>query len=305
MKKVHSKSFKLGLLIGTIVIIIAFAGKGIRAVEHEKVKVSIDGTMIPLENSLSSGVKEHENDEETYMTVKAILEYLGYDVEWNDSNRSIDISTKTTDSTYVSETMKIPTQNETGKNVAKNETDKEALEIMQKTGNWSYVEHLFPSMTSEGVEEVVALYIKKTGNYKQAEEALIYINTDNSTTKVSPQLKSQSDYDTLAGETLEKTNDIYSIMVYMPHMSTDKVDTMVKDYIDKTDDFNCIYAIRQYISTEAIDNIVKSYVDRKGDYGTVAAMLQFMSADASKYVAQKYINESKDQQYRQFFTPYL
>ncbi|MBF8982040.1 hypothetical protein IZY60_00670 [Lutibacter sp. B2] len=137
------------------------------------------------------------------------------------------------------------------------------------------------------------------------ENALQIMNKDDFTNNVSTQLKNQSDYDTLASETIEKTGDMNSIMVYIPHMSIDKVDAIVKDYIDKTNDFNYMYAIRQYMSIKGIDDTVKSYVDRTNDYGTVAAMLQFMSTDTSNYVAKKYINEAKDQQYRQFFMPYL
>ncbi|WP_099187473.1 hypothetical protein [Tepidibacter mesophilus] len=111
--------------------------------------------------------------------------------------------------------------------------------------------------------------------------------------------------DKKALEIIEKTGNINNIMIYIPHMSKSKVDTIVKNYIGETDDFNCIYAIRQYLSIECIDDIVKSYIDRTGDYGTVAAILQFMSEDASDYVSKKYINESKDQQYSEFFIPYL
>lgn len=186
-----------------------------------------------------------------------------------------------------------------------NETDKKALDIMQKTGNWSYVEPLFPSMTSEGVQAVVNLYIQKTGNYKKAEAALPYMNKTASSENASSETISQTDYDTLATETIEKTNDIHNILIYIPHMSTDKVDEIVKNYIEKTDDFNISYSIRQYISTKTIDELVQNYVDKTGDYGTVAAMLQFMSKDASGNIAKKYISEDESQKYRKFFLPYL
>ncbi len=300
MRKFNVKSFTCGLLIGIIGIATVYATGGMESAE---VKVLFNSSIIPLKNSFIA--VDGKDEAKMYMTVKEILEYLGYNVEWNGSKRSIIISTKTTGSIHGSSTAIAPLQNITNNSTTKNETDKQALEIMQKTGNWNYVEPFFPSMTSQGVEEVVVLYIQKTGNYEQAEAALPYIIKDDFTTDVSTKSKTQSDYDTLASKTISKTSDIYSIMVYIPHMSTDKVDTMVKDYIHKTNAFNCIYAIRQYMSTKSIDDTVKSYVDRTSDYGTVSASLQFMSADASDYVAKKYINEEKDQQYSQFFKPYL
>lgn len=301
MKNFNTKSFICGLFIGILSISTVFAAGGIKSANYEDTKVSFNNSVIPLESSLVSIIKEGENVPELYMPTKEILEYLGYKVNYNASQDYIDI----TSLNYDSITTTIPLQNSASNNIPESEMDKKALEIMQKTGNWSYVEPLFTSMTPEGVKAVVNLYIKKTGNYKQAQTALPYINKDSFTTDTSNNPKTQLDYDTLATETMINTGDIYSIMVYIPHMSTDKIDTLVKDYIGKTSNFNCIYSLRQYLSTKGIDDIVKSYVDKTGDYGTVAAMLQFMSSDASDYVAKKYINEAKDQQYLQFFIPYL
>lgn len=215
------------------------------------------------------------------------------------------VSAEVVEVKYISSVTEASIQNTTSSTIEKNETDKQALEIMQKTGNWSYVEPLFPSMTSQGVEEVVSLYIQKTGNYKQVEATLPYMRQDDLTTDKPTQPQNQIDYDTKAAEIISKTGDIYSAMVYIPYMSTDQVDKLVKDYIDKGNDFSCIYVIRQYMSTNGIDDTVKSYVDRIGDYGTVAAMLQFMSSDASDYVAKKYIIEDEEQLYLEFFTSYI
>ncbi|MCT4604563.1 MAG: hypothetical protein N4A64_00445 [Marinisporobacter sp.] len=300
MKNFNGKSFICGLLIGTIGITTVFATAGIKSAKYEDVKVIFNGSNIPLKNSLISVVKSGESDAKLYMPANEILEDLGYDVKWNESERSIDILTKTVELPYGGHGVTGSYKNTTCNDITKNETDKKALEIMQKTGNWSYVEPLFSAMTAEGVAEVVNLYIQKTGNYKQAEAALPYMNKDD-----SMQPKKQLDYDILASQIIKKTGDVHRVMAYMPYMSTDKVDTIVKDYIDKTNDFNCIYNIRQYMSTEGIDDTAKSYVDRTDDYGTIAAILQFMSVDASDYVAKKYINEVKDQQYSKLFTPYL
>ncbi|WP_105616983.1 hypothetical protein [Vallitalea okinawensis] len=206
---------------------------------------------------------------------------------------------------YVSSITEASKQNTTCSAMEKNEIDLQALEIMQKTGNWSYVEPLFPSMTSQGVEEVVALYIQKTGNYEQAEAALPYMNQDHLENNQSTQSQPYTDYYTMAIEVVTNTGDIYSAMVYVSFLSTEQVDLLVKDYIDKSNDFSCIYAIRPYMSTNGIDDTVKSYIDQTGDYGIVAAMLQFMSSEASDYVARKYISEDKEQLYLEFFTPYL
>lgn len=295
MKSFNLKSLICGLLIGTIGTIgitSVFASGTIKSAQYEEGNISFNGSIIPLKNSLVSVVKNGENESKIYMPAEEVLEYLGYNVECADSKHLINISTRHLRCKDSIEECSVSN---------KNEVDKQALEIMQKTGNWNYVKPLFPSMTSEGVQAVVNLYIQKTGNYKKAEEASKYINKDNSTTKVETKL----DYDALASETMADTGNIYSIMMYMPNMSKDKVDKIVKDYIDKTNDFICIYNARSFMSTKGIDETVRSYVDGTSDYGTVAAMLQFMSTDASDYVAKKYMKEEKNEEYRKFFTPYL
>lgn len=266
MKNYNAKSFACGLLIGGVVIASIFTAITTTAAKN-------NGEKNTSEQSIQSETKE----------VKRAYACENTNPNGSGNNGGASIYYTVKDSLT-------------------NETDKRALEIMQKTGNWKYVEPLFPSMTSEGVQAVVNLYIEKTGNYKQAEKALPYINKSQNT---SSEIKTQSDYDTLADQSIEKTGDINSIMVYIPHMSKEKVDKVVKEYIDKTNNFNCSYAIRQYMSTKGIDDIVQGYIEKTNDYGTVAAMLQFMSEDASKSVAEKYVNESKDQKYRRFFIPYL
>lgn len=313
MKSFNVKSLVCGLLLGalgTIGISTVYASGDIKLAKYENIKVSFNNSSVPLRNSLVSVVKNGENDANIYMPVTEILEYLGYNAKWNPSEHSINISTnnekKSANSTCDEKKIANSLQNPDNKNIAKNQGDKLALEFMQKTGNWSYVEPLFPYMTPEGVKDVVDLYInQKGGNRQKIESAIPYMNKDNFKPSNSNELKTQADYDTLASNALSKTNDMFSILAYLPYMSTDKIDTLVKDYIGKTNNFNCIYNIHKYMSTKAIDDTVKSYIDKTGDYGIVASMLGFMSSDASNYVAKKYISESKNQQYYHLFKPYL
>jgi hypothetical protein len=229
MKNYNIKGFIFGLLIGAIAIAVLFTGGRIKSAKYEGEK----------------NITKHE---------EKVIQKPQEDKNSNEE------PTSTADSA----------QNDSADKASlKNETDKKALDIMQRTGNWSYVEPLFTDMTPEGVQAVVNLYIQKTGNYKKAESALPYINGTNSNKSASDQPKTKSDYDSLASKAIGKTGDIHNILIYIPHMSTDKVDKIVKEYIDKTNDFNCSYSIRQYMSTKGIDDMVKSYIDRTGDYGTV------------------------------------
>jgi hypothetical protein len=312
MKNFNAKSLICGLLIGTIGTIgitNVFASGEIKSAKYEEIRVSLNDSIIPLKNSLVSVVKIGENDAKMYMPVREILEYLGYNVEWNGSECSINISTnnstKATDSICDNITSTVLPENTDNENITEDQADKQALDIIQKTGNWSYVKPLFPYMTSEAVKDVANIYIQKTGNYKNAEVALPYINKDDANVDGSTQSKTQSDYDTLASECIEKTGNIYDILIYLPHMSTDKVDVIVKDYIDKTNDFRSYYKVCKYMSTKGIDDTVKSFVDRTGDYGMVISALDDMSDDASKYVAKKCMDESKNQQFHRLVTPYL
>lgn len=92
MKKFHLKSLVAGILIGSVGITTAFAAGGIKKANFSNTTVTLDGKQIPLNNSLVSIVKDGEKDSKLYMPVREILEHIGYDVNWNEKNNSVDLT---------------------------------------------------------------------------------------------------------------------------------------------------------------------------------------------------------------------
>jgi hypothetical protein len=160
----NCKGFIFGLLIGaiaTIGITNVFAAEEIKSAKYEEIKVSFNNSIIPLKNSFVSVVKNGENDAKMYMPLREILQYMGYDVEWNGSKKSINISNaaidstssventkiektidnniEKTDSIYDSGVVNIQTHDTPDMDIVINkgisQIDKQALEMMYKTGN--------------------------------------------------------------------------------------------------------------------------------------------------------------------------
>lgn len=92
MKKFDIKSAILGFIIGTIGITTAFASTGIESAIISNAKVTYNGHNVKLNNSLVAIVKENEKDASLYMPIRELLEYLGYDVNWDNKESTVVIS---------------------------------------------------------------------------------------------------------------------------------------------------------------------------------------------------------------------
>ncbi len=306
MKKIELKSFIFGLMIGLIGITIVFTANKIKLVTYSNPVINLDGVQMPFKRPLLSVVKDGGKNTQIYIPLQEALEYLDYKVEWNSIDDTINILTSKTEI----DTFKPKDNRGIEKNITKDsikdEIDQRALETMQKTGNWTYIEPLIPYMSTDGIEQVISLYNEKQGKYGQHKIASDYINKNiDSDTVNSNQLDTKDDYDILARDTIKRTGDLNSIMVLLEYMNQSTIDEIAIKYIADTNDFNGIYGVCQYMSTEAIDKAAIYYIDTTGDFNTVAAILQFMSDDESSYIATKYIKESADYTYISLFTPYL
>lgn len=159
-----------------------------------------------------------------------------------------------------------------------------ALEIMQRTGNWRYVEPLFPYMTSTGIEKVVKLYIQKTGNYEQVKPTTHYINRAENKKNLQPSQLIDKTYTTLAYELIEKTNDLYSSIVIFEFMDKKEIDSLVIHYMGRTNEIYKLYDVYTYMSTNAIDRVILDYIEKTGDTNSVKGMIPFMSSKASEEI---------------------
>lgn len=168
--------------------------------------------------------------------------------------------------------------------ITKADVDVCALEIMQRTGNWRYVEPLFPYMTSTGVENVTKLYIQKTGNYEQPKMVTEYINKDDKVKIVESSQTINKTYKALAYELIDKTNDLYSSIVIFEFMDKKEIDDLVIEYMSKTNEIYKLYEIYPLMSTNAIDKIIIDYVDNTGDTDSVKGLIPFMNKNTAKNI---------------------
>lgn len=182
MKKFQIKSLVLGLLlgiIGTSVVLgvsetseastVSSLGK-IESATFSNSKVYFYGKEISLENPLVAIRKNGSSETQLYMPMRELLEYMQFNVELNNEDSSVNL----TMNGYTG----YDNQNNTAisSTIPKNEADIKALDIIQKTGNWRYIEPYLPHMSTDAIKKVVEIYNSKHIDSSEHKKASDYIN---------------------------------------------------------------------------------------------------------------------------------
>lgn len=97
MKRFDIKSVILGFAIGILGmtgITTAFAAAGMKAAALSNAKVTLDGAVVPLNQSLVAITKDDETDASLYMPARELLEYLGYTVHWDGTKNTVNLVSK-------------------------------------------------------------------------------------------------------------------------------------------------------------------------------------------------------------------
>lgn len=88
--KINLKSFLAGLLVGSFCITGVFAAGGIKSTAFNSNKVTYNGKELNLSsNQMVSVVKDGEENPSNYMPVRAILEQMGYKVDWDNNTKTV------------------------------------------------------------------------------------------------------------------------------------------------------------------------------------------------------------------------
>lgn len=90
MKKFDMKSFIAGIIIGTTGITTVFAASGIKSAHVSNMNVTLNGASFSLSKPLLSVTMENEQEEHVYAPVNELLINLGYGVNYNVENNTID-----------------------------------------------------------------------------------------------------------------------------------------------------------------------------------------------------------------------
>jgi len=169
MKKIDVKSLILGIVIGTLGITTTFAFSEIKSANFSNAKVYFYGNEVPLKNALISIRKDSSSDAQLYMPMRELLEYMEFNVQWNSHDGSVNLTMNNNNSHNNSNN----TKNSLDFNISS--ADKKALDIIQKTGNWGYIEPYLPYMSIDGIKKAVEIYNSKHIDPSEHKKASDYI----------------------------------------------------------------------------------------------------------------------------------
>ena len=94
MRKFDLKSLAAGIIIGTLGITTGFGAAGIQSAALSNTKVTLNGALLPLGQPLISVKMDDGQDASLYAPVNEVLEKLGYTVNYDEANNTIDIITE-------------------------------------------------------------------------------------------------------------------------------------------------------------------------------------------------------------------
>ncbi|OOM80158.1 hypothetical protein [Clostridium sp. BL-8] len=200
MKKLDVKSIFIGLVIGVVGVSTVFAvvwkmsattkeknavavtsdekkaestsgknnvatGEGIRSAVINNSKIYFNGKEIELKKPLITIENDESAEPQLYMPMDELLEYMHFQVEWNSQDNEV----------YLTMGQDNQKNKADMSDISANEADAEAIEIIQKTGNWSYIEKYISQMSDDGIERVVNIYNSKHIDPSQHKNASDYI----------------------------------------------------------------------------------------------------------------------------------
>ena len=133
-------------------------------IKMNNIKVYFNGKEVQLEKPLAILKKDDSSEEELYMPVDEILEYMNFKVQWNKEDNAV----------YLTMGQYNDADENTDLNISDNDADAKAIEIIQKTGNWGYVEEYIPHMSNSGIDKIVGIYNSKHMNPAEHKKASDY-----------------------------------------------------------------------------------------------------------------------------------
>ena len=98
--KQELKGFVAGVLVMAVGMGTAYAAGGIQTAEFNSNKVSFNGKQLELSQPMISVVKEGDANASNYMPVRAVLEAMGYQVDWDSQNNTVVIRGHNKEVTY-------------------------------------------------------------------------------------------------------------------------------------------------------------------------------------------------------------
>lgn len=131
-------------------------------------KVYFNGKEISLKKPLITITKNDNSESQLYIPADEILEYMNFNVNWSSKDNCL----------YLTMGQYNGDNSEYLYDTSEEETDinSKAINIIQKTGNWTYIEPYIPYMSEEGIKTVVNIYNSKHMDVSEHKNASDYIN---------------------------------------------------------------------------------------------------------------------------------
>ena len=170
MKKLSSGfcGFLVGVLFCSLVTT-AFAASQIKSANYNDAKIYFYGQEVPITTQLAI-IEDTGADSvpKLYFPVE-LMEYMQFKIDWNNEKNTVNLTMNAN-----SENYQHPSNSSTLPGTS--DVDATALDIMQRTGNWGYIETYFPTMSRQGIDAVVNCYNSKHPNPDEHKKASDYYN---------------------------------------------------------------------------------------------------------------------------------
>ena len=143
------------------------AGEKIAHAEFNNSKVYFNGEEISLKKPLITITSDDNSESQLYIPADEILEYMNFNVNWNKKDNGLYL----TMGQYNGEKSEFLYDTPEGET----DIDNKAIDIIQETGNWTYIEPYLPYMSNEGIKNVVDIYNSKHMDVSEHKNASDYI----------------------------------------------------------------------------------------------------------------------------------
>lgn len=171
MKRLDLKSMMIGVVIGISCVGGAFAASNVPTIEkatfNNDYKIHFYNQEIKLSAPLLEVQEEGSEYMKLYVPVREVLEYLNLNIDYNKKDMALKLTMNGNNPMNFGDFGKVVAGSE--------DKDAKAIELIQKTGNWSYVEPMLSDLSEETIKKLVEIYNSKHQNQSEHKKAEDYI----------------------------------------------------------------------------------------------------------------------------------
>jgi hypothetical protein len=176
MKASKFRSGAVGFIAGVVFCsfaVGAYAANTIKTASFTDAKIYFYGQEVSI-SAQPVVITEIGNDTQKLYFPTELMEYMQFIINWDKEKNTINLTMNNGNGFNPSQYPDYVDGYST--NAALSGADAEALDIMQRTGNWRYIQPYLPKMSNKGIDAVVACYNSKHPNKNEHKIASDYYN---------------------------------------------------------------------------------------------------------------------------------